>query len=151
MAILVDTNVLLRRTQPDHESHISAIESVALLLASGEPVHFAPQNIAEFWNVATRPAINNGLGLSTVLTLAEVTKIEQALILLPDLPTAYAEWKRLVAAHGVIGAKVHDARLVATMIVHGVDRILTFNTGDFARFPVSAVHPASILAAPPAR
>ncbi|MDQ0471891.1 hypothetical protein [Labrys wisconsinensis] len=50
-----------------------------------------------------------------------------------------------------MGAEVHDARLVATMIVHGVDRILTVSTGDFARFPVSAVHPTSILASPPAR
>ena len=47
MSILVDTNILLRRTQPAHESHAVAVESVAQLLASGEPVHFTPQNIAE--------------------------------------------------------------------------------------------------------
>lgn len=62
MSILADTNILLRRTQPDHPSHTLAVESVAKLLAAGEPVYFTPQNIAEFWNVATRPAVNNGLG-----------------------------------------------------------------------------------------
>jgi predicted nucleic acid-binding protein len=55
MSVLVDTNVLLRRTQPNHEQHAPAVESVASLLASGESVCFTPQNISEFWNVATRP------------------------------------------------------------------------------------------------
>lgn len=64
MSVLVDTNVLLRRAQPDHSSHAVAVESVARLLAAGEPVYFTPRNIAEFWNVATRPAANNGLGFS---------------------------------------------------------------------------------------
>jgi predicted nucleic acid-binding protein len=57
VSVLVDTNVLLRRAQPDHISHTAAIDSVARLVASGEPAHVTAQNIAEFWNVATRPAI----------------------------------------------------------------------------------------------
>jgi predicted nucleic acid-binding protein len=40
VSILIDTNVLLRRTQPDHEHHIAAVESVARLLAEDEPVYF---------------------------------------------------------------------------------------------------------------
>lgn len=32
------------------------------------------------------------------------------------------------------GSLVHDANIVATMLAHGVDRLLTHNTGDFARF-----------------
>jgi predicted nucleic acid-binding protein len=146
MSALVDTNVLLRRTQPDHESHTLAVESVAFLLEGGEPVYFTPQNISEFWNVATRPQAHNGLGFSVALTAGEVTKIERSLILLPDSPAAYAEWKRLVLTHGVIGTKVHDARLVATMNIHGVRRILTFNTDDFKRYDVEALHPSSALA-----
>lgn len=146
MSTLVDTNVLLRRTQPDHESHSLAVESVALLLESGDPVYFTPQNISEFWNVATRPQAQNGLGFSVALAANEVAKIEQALILLPDSPAAYAEWKRLVLTHGVVGVKVHDARLVATMNVHGIRRILTFDTGDFKRYDIETLHPSSVLA-----
>jgi hypothetical protein len=48
MSILADTNVLLRRTQPDHPSHTLAVESVARLLAAGEPVYFTLQNISGF-------------------------------------------------------------------------------------------------------
>lgn len=32
------------------------------------------------------------------------------------------------------GKQVHDANLVATMLVHGVTRLLTFNAADFRRF-----------------
>jgi predicted nucleic acid-binding protein len=144
MSVLVDTNVLLRRTQPAHERHAVAVESVARLLASGEPVHFTPQNIAEFWNVVTRPVANNGLGFATALALVEVEKIERALTLLPDTPAMYGEWKRLVVQHGVVGVKVHDARLVAAMNVHDVRRILTFDRGDFARYGVEVLTPASV-------
>ena len=145
MGVLVDTNVLLRRTQPDHPSHTLAVESVAKLLAAAEPVYFTLQNIAEFWNVSTRPAANNGLGLSVALTQAEVEKIERLLTVLPDAPAVYNEWKRLVVRHGVMGVKVHDAKLVAMMNVHSVRRILTFNTDDFLRYGVEAVHPSSLL------
>jgi predicted nucleic acid-binding protein len=146
MSVLVDTNVLLRRLQPDHEHHALAIDSVARLLAAGEQVYFTLQNVSEFWNVMTRPIAANGLGFSPAFALGEVSKIEAALVLLPDSPAAYEEWKRLVTFYAVSGAKVHDARLVAIMNVHGVRRILTFNTGDFVRFEIEVLHPAAALA-----
>jgi predicted nucleic acid-binding protein len=145
MGVLVDTNVLLRRTQPDHPSFAVAVESVARLLAAGETVHYAFQTISEFRNVMTRPAINNGLGFDVATAFAEVEKIERVLTLLPDLPAVYGQWRHLIVAHAVLGAKVPDAKLVALMQVHGVERILTFNVGDFGRYPVQAVHPSAPL------
>ena len=149
MSILLDTNILLRRAQPSHASHALAVDSVARLLSAGEPVHFTLQNISEFWNVATRPAEHNGLGFSTAVTRSEVEKIEAAFELLPDTPPLYAEWKRLVVQHGVVGVKVHDARLVAAMNVHGVRRLLTFDAGDFTRYGIEVVQPAAVLGASP--
>jgi predicted nucleic acid-binding protein len=67
MSALADTNILLRRTQPDHPSHTLAVESVAKLLAAAEPVYFTLQNIAEFWNVAARLQPITGLGLPSRL------------------------------------------------------------------------------------
>ena len=94
MSVLVDTNVLLRRTQPGHLQYNAAVESVIRLVAGGEPVHYTLQNIAEFWNALTRPLANNGLGLSIVRAEAEVAKIEETLTLLPDVPPIYSEWRR---------------------------------------------------------
>jgi predicted nucleic acid-binding protein len=46
--------------------------------------------------------------------------------------------------HAVHGVKVHDARLVASMNVHAVRRILTFDAGDFVRYGIEVLEPASI-------
>lgn len=109
MSVLVDTNILLRSIEPLHPHHAVAVNAVSRLLAESTPVYFTLRNIAEFWNVATRPIENNGLGFSIPSTLAEVEKIESLLTLLPDTPAVYAEWKRLIVAHAVSGVKVHDA------------------------------------------
>jgi predicted nucleic acid-binding protein len=145
MSVLVDTNVLLRRTQPRHKEHWAAVESVAHFLAAGESVYFTHQNIAEFWNVATRSVSNNGLALTHDLVLREVETIERILTLLPDSPAMYTEWKRLVSTHKVSGVQVHDARLVAAMNVHGVRQLLTFDVEDFARYDIDVLHPTTVL------
>jgi predicted nucleic acid-binding protein len=90
MSVLVDTNILLRSIEPSHPQHAVAVGAVSQLLAESTPVYFTLQNIAEFWNVATRPVSNNGLGLSIPSTLGEVEKIEGLLTLLPDTPAVYA-------------------------------------------------------------
>ena len=40
-------------------------------------------------------------------------------------------WKALVGALGIIGKRVHDARLVAVCHVHAVTHLLTFNLSHF--------------------
>ncbi len=58
MRVLVDTNVLLRTVQSNHPHFAEATTAIATLVRRGDSVFFSPQNIAEFWNVATRPAFN---------------------------------------------------------------------------------------------
>ncbi len=107
---------------------------------------FCAQNIAEFWNVATRPADRNGQGLSPEEVLQEVSNIEKLLTLLPGVPAIYSAWKQIVAVHKVHGVKVYDARLVAIMSVYAVESLLTFNSVDFERFSnVRAIHPSSLV------
>ena len=43
-----------------------------------------------------------------------------------------------------IGLGVFDARLVAAMQIHRLDRILTFNITDFARYGVSVLDPKAV-------
>ena len=66
-----------------------------------------------------------------------------------DPPAIYQEWERLVVQNAVIGVNVHDARLVAAMLVHGLTHILTFNTSDFARYSeITAVNPTALSPEP---
>ena len=93
-----------------------------------------PQNLIEFWNVCTRPLDKNGLGYSLTETQAEIKKIKFFFPLLSDSPAIYPEWERLVSIYQVKGVNVHDARLVAAMLVHKLTHILTFNSDDFRRY-----------------
>ena len=85
------------------------------------------------------------MGVSTAVALAEVEKIERVMERLSDIPAIYDEWRRLIVQYNIQGVKVHDARLVAAMNMHNVPRILTFNAGDFARYGVEVLRPASAL------
>lgn len=145
MSVLVDTNILLRSIQPNHPFHLSAVKAVTRLLDENETVFFTLQNIAEFWNVATRPLDRNGLGLRMAEVLHEVEEIEQLLSFLPDSPAVYGEWKRLVSLNNVRGVRVHDAHLVASMKAHHVSRILTFDPDDFSGFSgIEVLDPKSL-------
>ncbi len=146
MRVLVDTNILLRSVQPNHPLCSQATHAVSKLIRQKDSVFFCAQNIAEFWNVATRPAERNGLGLSAEEALQEVANIEKLLTLLPDVPAIYSAWKQIVALHKVQGVKVYDARLVGIMSVYAVDSVLTFNSADFERFGnIRTIHPSSFV------
>ena len=143
MSVFIDTNVLLRSVQPSHPMHAAAVRAVAGFIRDGEALVVTPQVVAEFWNVATRSIDKNGLGLSNQDAHNEVGKLEEFCTLLVESIDVYTEWKRLVRMLGVSGVKVHDARLVAAMNVHGVGRILTFNAQDFSRYrEIQAIVPA---------
>ena len=62
MSTLVDTNVLLRQLEPEHDHHRAAIAATMHLIESGETLYVAAQSIAEFWSVATRPGRRTGSG-----------------------------------------------------------------------------------------
>jgi predicted nucleic acid-binding protein len=142
---LVDTNVLLRAAQPSHPAHAAATGAVRNLLARGERLCVLPQNLIEFWAVATRPAVSNGLGLEVGEAAAGLDGLKVIFELLPDTPAIYLEWETLVRAHQVKGKEAHDARIAAAMLAHGVTHILTFNGCDFKRFAgVKAVDPADV-------
>jgi predicted nucleic acid-binding protein len=133
MAVLLDTNILLRLAQPHHPSAQVATQTLRALRVRNEVLHITQQNIVEFWAVTTRPIGSNGLGFSIEQAAAEVETLKRLFALLPELPLQNA-WERLVVNYGVSGKNTHDARLVAAMVVHGIESILTFNVQDFLRY-----------------
>lgn len=139
---LVDSNILIRWVQPVNPDYPIVEAALANLVKSGAILCYTSQNLAEFWNASTRPVDRNGFGLSAEETDRRARRFESRLRLLPDSLAVHEELRKLLVDYGVSGVQVHDTRLVATMRVHGVNRILTFNTKDFARFAgIEAVHP----------
>jgi predicted nucleic acid-binding protein len=145
MPYCADTNILLRWTEPGTEQCEQARSAVKELRSQGETVYITPQNLVEFWSVATRPTDVNGLGLTPDQADAEAGKLEALFPLLPDTAAIHPEWRRLVVAAKVTGVRAHDARLAAALLIHGVTHMLTFNVADFKKFDqITAVHPANV-------
>jgi predicted nucleic acid-binding protein len=139
---LVDTNILLRLASRSGAEHPIVDRALAHLAEQGTILHYTLQNMAEFWNVMTRPTARNGFGFSLIEAEREIRAIESGMILLPDNAAVYARWRNIIVQFGVSGVQVHDARLAAAMYVHGVTHILTLNVADFSRFAgLTALHP----------
>jgi predicted nucleic acid-binding protein len=125
-----------------HEDAGRATES---LIDQGHQLSVIAQNLIEFWAVATRPLANNGLALSITDTAGHIEEFQQTFTLLPDTRDIFFEWQRLVELHEVSGRQVHDARLIAAMLVHDVTHLLTFNGADFKRYSeINLVNPQNI-------
>lgn len=134
MKVLIDTNVLLRGVQARHPAYRIARRTLLSLYREKHTLCLTTQNVAEFWNVCTRPVGVNGLGLTIEETEWRVSRLESIFTILPDSLEVFRIWRRLVVEYAVIGMKVHDTRLVASMKVHGISQIVTFNDADFKRF-----------------
>jgi predicted nucleic acid-binding protein len=146
MALLVDTSIMGRLANTKDAQNAVAVRAVAELYRRGETLHITAQNLVEFRNFATRPAALNGLGLSLAETEVKAADFEVEFPLLPETPDIFPAWKQIVAALGVIGKQVHEARLVAVCHVHRVTHILTFNVAHFARF--AAFGPGLVIVDP---
>jgi predicted nucleic acid-binding protein len=142
MMILLDTNVLGRLAHPADPLHATALEAVATARRRGYRPAIVPQVIYEFWVVATRPFEQNGFGMTVVEAEDDIVKCVQMFDLFRDERAIFDHWHTLVVHHEVKGKNAHDARLVAAMMRHGIEHLLTFNDGDFARFEgISVVNP----------
>ncbi|WP_238993743.1 hypothetical protein [Calothrix sp. PCC 6303] len=77
MNYLVDTNFLLRLAQNTSPFQQYTRNAYSSLRAQGEVLMIVPQNLVEFWAVATRPINVNGLGLSIELASQELSQMKQ--------------------------------------------------------------------------
>lgn len=136
MRYLLDTNILLRLSQPQDPAYF-AIAACLVRLQQQPSMEFCffLQNLSEFWNVCTRPVDKNGYSFSIAETDRRAQVIEGFCTYLPETTHVYTEWRRLVVMHNVSGVQVHDTKLVAGMMVHGISLIITLNKRDFARYP----------------
>jgi predicted nucleic acid-binding protein len=107
MAVLLDTNILLRLLQPHHPHSVLAERALNILRKRNEVLNLTAQNLVGFWAAITRPVDENGLGFTTEQAAAEVDTLTRLFVLLPEVPLLQ-EWRRLVTAYRVSGKNTHD-------------------------------------------
>jgi predicted nucleic acid-binding protein len=152
MAYLLDTGILLRLVNAQDASHGMIQQSIRALIAHQESLHITTQNVAEFLNVATRPVANNGFGWAPQFAVSALSlEIEPICSILVESSGLPAELKRLATTYTVVGKQIHDARLVAMMLVSQVGNLLTLNDADFRRYAAEGIHvvtPISLINSP---
>src|SRR5437588_10486007 len=122
MSVLLDTGILLRFVDEKDSQHTIIRTVVEMLSERGEELWITTQNIAELWNVATRPVANNGLALSPT----EVAKLYDETIapvcgVLTEAESHPDVFRRLLKQYDVVGKQVHDARLLASLLTWQID------------------------------
>jgi predicted nucleic acid-binding protein len=144
-ACLLDTNILLRISKGDDPANDSISKALHALVRDGSRLCYTSQTLGEFWNASTRPIEKNGFGLDVADTDRLARVIEREFEFLPDSRKVHDRWRSLLVAHGIQGVQVHDARLAASMYVHGVEQLLTINIRDFRRFEgLKILHPSEL-------
>jgi predicted nucleic acid-binding protein len=76
---------------------------------------------------------------------ADISRLLELFHMYRDERAILDRWKEIVVQYEVQGKTAHDARLVAAMVRHGIEHLLTFNDQHFKRFTnIPVFHPANI-------
>jgi predicted nucleic acid-binding protein len=147
MLYLLDTGVLLRAFDIRNSDHEDIVQALRILRDRGDEFAVTIQNLAEFWNVSTRPIENNGYGLPARTVKRRIQLIERFCVLHTENIASVENWKQLASELELVGVSVHDARLVSVMLAFDIPRILTLNVKDFTRYKaVEAISPKEVAA-----
>ena len=133
--IAIDTNVLVYAHRKDSEWHPQASASVRTL-ATGRVLWGLPWPcVHEFLAIVTHPRIYD-----PPTTMEQATAQVDAWLTSPVaalLTESNSHWeilKRELSASRVLGPMVHDAKVAALCLTHGVTEFWTADR-DFSRFP----------------
>jgi len=131
--IFVDTNVLVYAHVAEAPWHQEARDAIVDHEATGAPLWVSRQILREYLVSLTRPQqFPMPPSLDTVV--AQVRQFQQRFRVASEGPEVTTRLLALLIEVPTRGRRVHDANLVATMLVYGVRRLLTNNTDDFVRF-----------------
>lgn len=131
----VDTNVLVYALFSDSPFHDAARAAITDLAQSPAAWAIPWPCIHEFYAVATNPKIFPGRGLpARARTQIDAWLSSPSLQLLNETAGHWAELNRILVSGRISGPAVHDARIAALCLTHGVTELLTLDR-DFGRFP----------------
>lgn len=133
--IAVDTNLLVYAHREDSGWNDAAFEAVRGL-AEGAAAWAIPwPAIHEFLAIVTHPRIFDPPSPAEVALDQVAAWLESpGLVPLAETPSYATRFDRLVRAASVTGPRIHDARIAALCLHHGVTELWTADR-DFGRFP----------------
>lgn len=139
--IAVDTNVLVHAHRGDATLHDRCAAAVRTL-AEGSAAWVLPWPcVHEFLAIVTHPRIfDPATPIGHALEQVDAWLQSPSLMVLSEPADHWSRLRALVTGSQIDGPKVHDARVAALCLGHGVTRLWTFDR-DFTRFPSLATSP----------
>ncbi|NBV45561.1 MAG: PIN domain-containing protein [Planctomycetia bacterium] len=137
--IAVDTNILVAFVRSEYTWHEKARERVGEL-AEGPAAWALPWPcIHEFLAVTTNPRIfRTPLSNARAIDAVDAFLESPTARLIGEGPGYWESLRPLLAGGDIVGARVHDARIAAICLSHGVTELWTADR-DFGRFPALRV------------
>lgn len=137
--IAVETNVLVYAHRSESPFHAPARAAVRLLAEGARRWAIPWPCIHEFLGVVTRPRVYDPpTPMPIALAQMDAWMESPALALLSEDVAYWPSLRDVLSASGVAGAKVHDARIAALCLRHGVSELWSADR-DFGRFPALRV------------
>lgn len=137
--IAVDTNVLVAAHRRDSEFHGAARAALEQLAQGRERWAIPWPCIHEFLSVATHPRIFSPPSSASEATVQVDAWIESpTLVMLAEDASYWSTLGELLQVAKIVGPRVHDARIAALCLRHGVSELWSADR-DFGRFPALRV------------
>ena len=133
--IAIDTNLLIYAHRPDSAHHADAVAALRPVVEGSAPWALPWPCVHEFLGVATHPNV-----FKPASTLAEALAFMDSLMgspsmhLLAESPGYFAKLRSLATTARLKGPRIHDARIAALCLHHGVGELWSADR-DFAAFP----------------
>ncbi len=133
--IAVDTNLLVYAHREDSPWHGVALKAIRSLAEGSRPWAIPWPCVHEFLAIVTHPRIYlpatpHGIALAAMRAWMD----SPGLHMIGEGPEYFSRLEELVRAGKVAGPMIHDARIAAICLDHGIRTFWTADR-DFSRFP----------------
>jgi uncharacterized protein len=131
----VDTNILVHAHRADSDWFEPAFESIRQLAEGGTPWAIPWPCIHEFYAVVTNLRVFRGPSTpAEACAQIDMWMESPSLRLIGEMGGYWPELKKLATSAKIVGSGVHDARIAAICLSHGVSELWSADR-DFSRFP----------------
>ena len=131
--VFIDTNILIYASISNSPFYQLAHDAIRRIEKESAEVFISRQVLREYLASMTRPDMLTK-ELSRDLVIKAVRHFEEDFTVFNDAPRVTEQLLELAEAVSVSGKQIHDANIVATMLVNDVYSLLTHNVIDFKRF-----------------
>ena len=129
----IDTNIFVYGVLTSSPLHAQAVQALEEREQAGVELWISRQILREYVSALTRGGISTPV-VPMADMVTDLVAFQSRYRIAEDGQAVTDQFLMLLGSVPVGGKQVHDANIVATMLAHGLKRILTHNVADFRRF-----------------